>query len=90
MPGWEQDATAAGAAHLLELALWQAGWGVMWRSGLYTDAPAVRAAHGLGDRERLLGWLYVGDVDPAFRARLEASKKPALDPAPFLGRMPQG
>ena len=42
------------------------------------------------DRERLLGWLYVGDVDPAFRARLEASKKPALDPAPFLGRMPQG
>ncbi|MBD4677857.1 nitroreductase, partial [Xanthomonas citri pv. citri] len=50
----------------------------------------VRAAHGLGDHERLLGWLYVGDVDPAFRARLEASKKPALDPAPFLGRMPQG
>lgn len=90
VPVWEQDATAAGAAHLLELALWQAGWGVMWRSGLHTDAPAVRAAHGLGDHERLLGWLYVGDVDPAFRARLEASKKPTLDPAPFLGRMPQG
>ena len=90
VPGWEQDATAAGAAHLLELALWQAGWGVMWRSGLHTDAPAVRAAHGLGDHERLLGWLYIGDVDPAFRARLEASRKPALDLAPFLGRMPQG
>ena len=39
VPAWEQHATAAGAAHLLELALWQAGWGVMWRSGLYTDAP---------------------------------------------------
>ena len=59
-------------------------------AGLHTDAPAVRAAHGLGDHERLLGWLYIGDVDPAFRARLEASRKPALDPAPFLGRMPQG
>lgn len=43
VPGWEQDATAAGAAHLLELALWQAGWGVMWRSGLHADAlPCAR------------------------------------------------
>lgn len=89
VPAWEQHATAAGAAHLLELALWQAGWGVMWRSGLLTDAPEVRAAHGLADEEMLLGWLYVGDVEPAFRERLAASHKPALDPAPFLGRMPR-
>ena len=54
------------------------------------DLIAGPAPLELGDHERLLGWLYVGDVAPAFRDRLEASKKPALDPAPFLGRMPQG
>lgn len=88
VPDWEQDATAAGAAHLLELALWQAGWGVMWRSGALANAPEVRAAHGLGEHELLMGWLYVGDIDPAYRERLAASSRPALDPAPFLGRMP--
>lgn len=90
VPPWEQDATAAGAAHLLELALWQAGWGVMWRSGPHTNAGEVRAAHGLGEGELLLGWLYVGDVDPAFAARLASSHRPPLDPAPFLSRMPRG
>ena len=29
VPEWEQHATAAGAGHLLELALWQAGCGAM-------------------------------------------------------------
>ncbi|CAM3829300.1 nitroreductase family protein [Micrococcus flavus] len=90
VPAWEQHATAAGAAHLLELALWQAGWGVMWRTGLQTNAPEVRAVHGLTEDEMLLGWLYVGDIEPAFRERLATTSKPALDPAPFLGRMPRG
>lgn len=88
VPEWEQRATAAGAAHLLELALWQAGWGVMWRSGVHANAPQVRAAHGLGDRELLMGWLYVGSIDEAFRDRLRESNRPALDPHQFLGRMP--
>lgn len=87
-PEWEQHATAAGAAHLLELALWQAGWGVMWRSGREANAPAVRALHGLTDSELLMGWLYVGDIDPAFREKLASSNRPPLDPAPFLGRLP--
>lgn len=88
VPEWEQRATAAGAAHLLELALWQAGWGVMWRSGVHANAPQVRAAHRLGDRELLMGWLYVGSIDEAFRERLRDSNRPALDPHQFLGRMP--
>lgn len=88
VPEWEQHATAAGAAHLLELALWQAGWGVMWRTGLHANAPAVRALHGLDDSELLMGWLYVGDIDPAFREKLASSNRPPLDPAPFLGLLP--
>ncbi|GAA1361971.1 nitroreductase family protein [Brevibacterium luteolum] len=88
VPEWEQHATAAGAAHLLELALWQAGWGVMWRTGLDANAPAVRALHGLGEDELFMGWLYVGDIDPAFRKRLETSRRPPKDPSQFLSTLP--
>lgn len=88
VPEWEQHATAAGAAHLLELALWQAGWGVMWRTGLDANAPSVRALHGLRENELLMGWLYVGDIDPAFRKRLETSRRPPKDPRQFLSTLP--
>ena len=88
VPEWEQHATAAGAGHLLELALWQAGWGAMWRTGLYANAPEVRAVHGLTESELLMGWIYVGDVDPAFRAKLSESKRPGLEPGQFIGRIP--
>ena len=57
---WEQEAVASGVAHLLSLLLDEAGWGVMWRTGPYTRHPLVAEAHGLGEHERLLGWLYVG------------------------------
>lgn len=88
VPEWEQHATAAGAGHLLELALWQAGWGVMWRTGLLVNSPEVREVHGLADAEKLLGWLYVGSIDESFRARLQDSNRPALDPHQFLGTLP--
>jgi nitroreductase len=89
VPEWEQHVTAAGAGHLLELALWQAGWGVMWRTGILANAPEVRAAHGLADSELLMGWLYVGNIDERFRKRMRESSRPALDPHQFLGRMPK-
>jgi nitroreductase len=57
---WEQEAVAAGVAHALSLVLDEAGWGVMWRTGLQTRTPEVAAAHELEPNERLLGWLYVG------------------------------
>ncbi|MCU1512914.1 MAG: nitroreductase [Microbacteriaceae bacterium] len=60
---WEQDATAAGVAHLLSLLLADAGWGVMWRTGHLTRSAPVRAMHHLEDNEELLGWLYVGGLE---------------------------
>ena len=68
VPEWEQDAAAAGVAHLLGLLLDDAGWGVMWRTGPYTRHPLVAAMHGLGPNEHLLGWLYVGGVPESTRA----------------------
>lgn len=80
VPKWEQDATAAGAAHLLSLLLHEAGWGVMWRTGSHTRSKAVAKMHELQPNERLLGWLYVGGI-----AKLQTGggKKP-VDPERFL------
>lgn len=61
VPEWEQEATAAGVAHLLSLLLDEAGWGVMWRTGIWTRSPEVAEAHRLAGGEKLLGWLYVGE-----------------------------
>jgi nitroreductase len=73
VPPWEQDAAAAGFAHMLSLLLDEAGWGVMWRTGGLVRSDAVRRIHRLADNEQLLGWLYVGGV-------IEKSKpdRPAL------------
>lgn len=67
VPEWEQDAAAAGIAHLLSLLLHEQGWGVMWRSGGHTRAPQVAAVHGLAEHEKLLGWLYVGGIPESER-----------------------
>ncbi|HEY2556764.1 MAG TPA: nitroreductase family protein, partial [Diaminobutyricibacter sp.] len=45
VPGWEQDAVAAGVAHTLSLLLHEAGWGVFWRTGAHTRSKAVHKAH---------------------------------------------
>lgn len=78
---WEQDATAAGVAHMLSLLLDEAGWGVFWRSGEATRSKAVRKAHKLKKREELLGWLYVGGVKEKYQ---DARGKRPVDPSEFL------
>ena len=84
VPEWEQHATAAGAGHLLELALWQAGWGVMWRSGTLTNTEPVRRLHRLADHELLMGWFYIGAVSERYRQRLTTSTRPLPKPEQFL------
>jgi nitroreductase len=74
---WEQDASAAGIAHLLALLLDDAGWGVMWRTGGHTRSAAVRRVHNLLPNEELLGWLYIGgkttDSKPDARASVDTA-----------------
>jgi nitroreductase len=60
VPLWEQEAVASGIAHALSLVLDEAGWGVMWRTGLHVRSGAVHRMHELAPGEALLGWLYVG------------------------------
>ncbi len=77
---WEQDAAAAGVAHMLSLLLASEGWGVMWRTGPHTRSMPVRRMHELADTEELLGWLYVGGVPADSKPRAHLP----LDPADCL------
>ena len=81
VPEWEQDATAAGVAHLLSLLLDEAGWGVMWRTGGHTRARQVAAMHELAEHEKLLGWLYVGGVE---RSERRGKPRKLADPGAVL------
>lgn len=79
VPGWEQEAVASGVAHALSLVLDEAGWGVMWRTGLYTRSAEVHRMHGLAPEERLLGWLYVGGTVTA-----KSGRRPAISAKDYL------
>lgn len=84
VPRWEQEAAAAGVAHTLSLLLDEAGWGVIWRTGHYTRSKPVAKLHGLGKREELLGWLYVGGKPDRDRP---GRRKP-VDVERHLSRLP--
>ncbi len=84
VPHWEQEAVASGVAHMLSLALDDAGWGVFWRTGGATRSKAVAKAHGLAKNEELLGWLYVGGKPT--RSRPLRGKE--IDPTTFVSSMP--
>lgn len=79
VPEWEQESVANGVAHLLSLLLDEAGWGVMWRTGVWARSPEVDAAHGLKPGEKMLGWLYVGGKQHA-----ESKPRKPIDAARFV------
>jgi nitroreductase len=60
VPAWEQLASAAAAAQNLCLAAHALGYGSMWRTGWYGDAPEVRAHLELASSERVMAWIYLG------------------------------
>lgn len=60
VPQWEQHASAAAVAYGLVLAADLAGFGAIWRTGWYGDAPKVRAHLGLTAEETVTGWVYLG------------------------------
>lgn len=63
----DRDAVAAAVQNLL-LAAQARGLGAMWRTGAMADEPEVRAELGLGARDEIVGFVYLG--------------RPAQDPPP--------
>lgn len=80
VPEVEQILSAGSSLTLLSLALNDAGFGTMWRTGPMAYAASVHEALGLTEGESIIGFLYTGTL---------ASGKPAVPRPPvrdFVGR----
>ena len=65
VPEVEQVMSAAAGMSFLGLALQDAGYGVMWRTGAVAYHSAVHKGLGLDDHEQVIGFLYTGSVSAA-------------------------
>lgn len=62
VPDIEQVMSAAAGMSFLSLALSDAGYGAMWRTGGVAYHPRVHEGLGLKDGESVIGFLYTGTV----------------------------
>ena len=82
VPEVEQLLSAGASMSFLGLALQDAGYGVMWRTGKMAYSPVVLEGLGLEKGESITGFLYTGTV---------SSTKPAVprpELAEFVARWP--
>ncbi|NWO06226.1 MAG: nitroreductase family protein [Alteromonadaceae bacterium] len=62
VPEIEQVLAAGSGLTLLSLALNDAGFGTMWRTGPVAYAGSVHQALGLAENEQIVGFLYTGTI----------------------------
>lgn len=82
VPEQEQTLSAAVGMGYLLLALQEAGFGAMWRTGAMATHPQVAAGLGLADDEQVIGFLYAGTVVSA------KPEVPRPDVSAFVSRWP--
>ncbi len=63
---WEQLVAAGCAAQNLCIAATAHGFGSMWRTGWLAEHPEVLAHLGVDERERVVGFVYLGTVADDF------------------------
>lgn len=63
---WEQLVAAGCAAQNLCVAATAHGYGSMWRTGWQAEHPEVLATVGLDERERIVGFVYLGTIAEGF------------------------
>lgn len=78
VPEVEQILSAGCAAHAMLIAAHALGFGGIWRTGPIAYRREMREALGLGEDERIVGFLYLGTVDGT------PKPLPELDPADFF------
>lgn len=60
VPEIEQILSAGAVAHGILLGAHARGFSAMWRTGELSHDPFVARAFGLGDKDRIVGFVYVG------------------------------
>lgn len=63
VPEIEQDLSAGAATQNMLLAAFAQGLGAMWRTGSLAYDPIVKSGLGLSEREKIIGFLYIGTID---------------------------
>jgi len=81
VPVGEQVITAGCAAHAVVQAACALGVGAMWRSGDMAFNPRVAEGLGLADNERIIGFVYLGQV-------VKAKPAPEVDSATLISDWP--
>ena len=74
----EQIGSAAAATYAMSLAANALGFGSMWRTGLYATDPHVISALGGGEKDEVIGFLYLGTREGPSKLT------PTLDPADYI------
>lgn len=67
IPELEQDLSAAAATQNMLLAAYAQDIGAFWRTGSMAYDPLVKKGLGLAGNEKIIGFLYLGTRDCAFR-----------------------
>ncbi|MBE7375546.1 nitroreductase family protein [Pseudomonas lopnurensis] len=78
VPESEQLLAAGCAAHGILLAAHAQGIGAVWRTGDFAYDPHVTQGLGVGEHERMLGFLYLGTPEGRLRSA------PVLEPQDFV------
>ncbi len=78
VPHWEQVVSAGCAVMAMQMAAQAQGFNGIWRSGVWTSHPKVRAAFGCRGQDEIVGFLYLGTPE------LKAAKVAPLDSAKFI------
>lgn len=83
VPEIEQVISAGVGVAFLGLALREAGYGVMWRTGSPAYHPAVRSGLGLAEGESVVAFLYTGTV------AMEKPRVPRPEVSEFVKSWPE-
>lgn len=62
-PVWEDEAATAAAVQNMLLAAESLDMGGFWRTGFFTELDLVREAFDLQDKDRIMGYIYLGYKD---------------------------
>ncbi len=62
IPEWEQTLSAGAACTLLVLAAHALGYAATWLTQWYSYDPRLRAALGLAESERIVGFVHIGTL----------------------------
>lgn len=60
IPRWEQLISACCAVHAMQMAALAQGFNGIWRTGIWTAHPDVRAEFGCREQDDIVGFLYLG------------------------------